>query len=73
MEFTFMCADKQKSFNSNQFTIIDNKGIKTDASGNKVLDAKVILKEPCPFCGEKHIYHAKDLSCPFVVRSESEK
>jgi len=29
------------------------------------LDAKVTLKKPCPFCGEKHGYHASELSCPF--------
>ena len=31
-----------------------------------VVDAKVALNEPCPFCGQKHIYHASELVCPFA-------
>lgn len=66
MDFVFICPEKNDVFYSNNFKIIDNKGVKTDADGNKFLDAKVVLTEPCPFCGKKHVYHANELSCPFT-------
>ena len=72
MEFVFVCTEANKTFNSNAFKIIDNNGVKIDRAGNKVLDAKVVLEDPCPFCGKKHVYQAKDLSCPFTGPSESE-
>jgi hypothetical protein len=65
MEFIFVCPETHAVFNSEDFKIIENKGIKTDAAGNKTLDAKVALTGPCPLCGKKHVYHASELSCPF--------
>ena len=65
MKFIFVCPRHNKVFESADFDIIDNKGVITDAEGNKTLDAKVALNEPCPFCGEKHVYKANELACPF--------
>jgi hypothetical protein len=66
VKFIFVCPNKNKVFESSDFKILDNRGIVTDAAGNKTLDAKVALNEPCPFCGQKHFYHASELSCPFT-------
>lgn len=66
MKFIFVCPNQSKVFESADFTIFDNRGVKTDESGNKTLDAKVALNEACPFCGEKHVYHAGELACPFT-------
>jgi hypothetical protein len=66
MKFIFVCPNQNKVFESEHFTIFENKGVTTDEAGNKTLDAKVSLNEPCPFCGEKHVYHASELSCPFT-------
>ncbi len=65
MKFVFVCPTHNKVFESSNFSLRDNRGIITDEAGNKMLDAKVVLNEPCPFCGEKHVYHASLLSCPF--------
>lgn len=65
LNFIFTCPFKNKIFESADFSIIENKGVTTDEAGNKSLDAKVVLDAPCPFCGEKHLYHASELSCPF--------
>ena len=65
IKFIFVCPNKSKVFESSNFRIIDNRGVTTDNTGNKTLDAKVALDEPCPFCGQKHVYHASELSCPF--------
>jgi hypothetical protein len=65
MKFVFICPEKQKVFESAAFKISCNKGIALDEMGNRFLDAKVALYGPCPFCREKHIYHARELSCPF--------
>jgi hypothetical protein len=64
-KFIFVCPAKNKVFESADFKIIENRGIITDKAGNKTLDAKVALDEPCPFCGQKHVYRAGELSCPF--------
>jgi hypothetical protein len=65
MMFVFVCPKTQKAFESASFEVICNKGVTLDIKGNKFLDAKVTLDKPCPFCGEIHVYHARELSCPF--------
>jgi hypothetical protein len=64
MELAFVCPETKGVFGCRDFRIVDNRGVKTDAAGNKVLDAVVVLTAPCPFCGSKHAYHASELSCP---------
>ena len=66
VSFIFVCPGENGMFESADFKIVDNRGVATDNAGNRILDAKVALNEPCPFCGEKHIYHASELSCPFT-------
>ena len=65
MDFIFICPEEQKEFHTADFDVINNKGIKTDESGNRYMDAEVILLNPCPFCSKKHTYHVNELSCPF--------
>jgi hypothetical protein len=66
MKFIFICPNHNKSFESANFSIMENRGVVTDETGNKMLDANVALNEPCPFCGKKHVYHVSELSCPFT-------
>jgi hypothetical protein len=66
MKLLFVCPIKNKIFESEDFSVIENKGVITDDAGNKTLDAKVALNQPCPSCGQKHVYHASELSCPFA-------
>ena len=68
MKFIFVCPDKNEVFESASFSILENKGVTTDRNGNKILDAKVALDEPCPFRGQKHEYHAGELLCPFTPK-----
>jgi hypothetical protein len=65
MKFIFVCPNKNDVFESSDFNILNYRGIITDEAGNKILEAQVALNEPCPFCGQKHVYHASELSCPF--------
>jgi Zn finger protein HypA/HybF involved in hydrogenase expression len=65
MKFIFDCPNQHEVFESADFSILENQGVITDDDGNKSLDAKVALNEPCPFCGQKHVYHASELACPF--------
>jgi predicted RNA-binding Zn-ribbon protein involved in translation (DUF1610 family) len=67
MEFIFICPKRNMTFESADFKVTENKGVISDSSGNKTLDAKVELNDPCPFCGEKHVYRASELPCPFEV------
>ena len=67
MEFFFVCPKLKLAFVSADFQITENLGVIKDSSGQKTLDAKVELNEPCPFCGEKHVYHATELPCPFGI------
>lgn len=66
IKFIFVCPEKNEVFESSDFKVIQNRGVITDAAGNKALDAKVALAKPCPFCGSKHVYRASELSCPFT-------
>lgn len=65
MTLVFECPKTHQIFHSDRFDIRENNGVKTDASGNKFLDAEVALSDPCPFCREMHVYHATELACPF--------
>ncbi len=65
VKFIFVCPNENEVFESSNFKILDNRGVVTDDTGNKTLDAKVALNEPCPLCGQKHVYHAGELLCPF--------
>jgi Zn finger protein HypA/HybF involved in hydrogenase expression len=65
MKFIFVCPNQHKPFESADFKIDDNRGVITDTAGHKTLDATVVLTEPCPYCGQKHVYQASEMSCPF--------
>ena len=67
MEFIFICPKRNMTFESADFKVTENQGVISDSSGNKTLDAKIELNELCPFCGEKHVYHASELPCPFEI------
>ncbi|MBN2040462.1 MAG: hypothetical protein JW864_10490 [Spirochaetes bacterium] len=64
MEFEFTCSKTGKIFRTSNFDIINNKGVLQDPSGQNFLDAEIVPADPCPYCGEKHIYHANEMSCP---------
>ncbi|RJP77344.1 MAG: hypothetical protein C4522_15625 [Desulfobacteraceae bacterium] len=68
MELIFTCPETSQVFYTGNFEVIDNHGIKTDTAGNKILEAKVALVDPCPFCGRMHVYHANELACPLSGR-----
>jgi predicted RNA-binding Zn-ribbon protein involved in translation (DUF1610 family) len=72
MELIFVCPTQNGTFASTEYTIMENHGVSVDSSGNKSLDASIGLNGPCPFCGEKHIYKAAELACPFEARQTSE-
>lgn len=65
MKLIFVCSDRNKGFESADYRIVENRGVIIDAAGDKTLDAKVAITERCPYCGQKHIYHVSELSCPF--------
>ena len=65
MKLIFVCPTHDKAFGSAQYRVRENKGVVCDAAGNRFLDAEVALDTPCPFCGAMHVYHARELSCPF--------
>ena len=66
MKFVFVCPEKNKVFESDEFKVIENRGITLNESGNKTWDAKVELLLPCPFCGKRHVFHVNELACPFT-------
>jgi len=65
MQLVFVCPGTKKSFYCEKYQIVESRGVRADAQGGKTLDAKVALTEACPFCGQKHTYHASELACPF--------
>nr|HID60137.1 hypothetical protein [Desulfobacterales bacterium] len=71
MKFVFICPKTNKVFESDEFRIIEDRGITLDKFGNKIWDAKVELYSACPFCGKRHLFHVKDLTCPFTPLESS--
>jgi predicted RNA-binding Zn-ribbon protein involved in translation (DUF1610 family) len=65
MKLIFACPDRHETFESDQYRVLENKGVVCDAAGNRFLEAKVALDTPCPFCGKTHVYHARELACPY--------
>ncbi len=65
MRLVFVCPETGERFFSERYEIAENNGVQTALDGSKTLDAKVALTEACPFCGQKHVYHANELACPF--------
>jgi hypothetical protein len=70
MNLLFTCTLRQEAFYSDNFQIIDNRGIAVDADGNRYLNARIQLTAPCPYCGERHEYHANELACPFSAHHD---
>jgi Fe2+ or Zn2+ uptake regulation protein len=68
MKFSFVCPESGELFESANFKVVDNRGVKLDEFGHKVLDARVEMMGPCPRCGKQHTYHARELMCPFEAK-----
>jgi hypothetical protein len=66
MKLVFTCALKEWVFRSDEYRVIEHRGVSVDAAGRKRLDMQVQLSTPCPFCGELHIYAADELACPLT-------
>lgn len=66
MKLMFICPTHNRVFESGSFHITENNGVVTDKNGNKTLDVKVGVDEPCPFCGELHVFRAEQLPCPMT-------
>lgn len=66
MKLVFVCPENNKAFETDDFEVIEDKGFKTDESGEKIWDAKVELNSACPFCGKRHVFRVSELPCPFT-------
>jgi len=66
MKLVFVCPEDHKTFETDDFEVIEDKGIKIGESGDKIWDAKVQLTLDCPFCGKRHVFCAGELPCPFT-------
>jgi hypothetical protein len=73
MTLIFTCPETNQTFYSGKFDVVENKGVTSDDRGNKILDAKVKLNEPCPACGKRHVYAAAELACPFAAPETSKR
>ena len=67
LKLIFTCPTQKCIFENAEFSILENRGVIVDKSGKKTLDAKVALTNPCPLCGEKHVYHVSEVACPFEL------
>ena len=66
MKLVFVCPAKNEAFETDDFEVIEDKGIKTGGSGEKIWDAKVGLSSACPLCGKRHVFCVSELPCPFT-------
>lgn len=67
MKLVFICPETRKTFVTEDFSLVDNRGVATDIRGKKVLQAAVLLNSPCPYCRKVHRYSAEELACPFIA------
>jgi hypothetical protein len=65
MKLLFLCPENHKAFETDQFNIVEDKGIKITETGQRVWDAKVELTAACPFCGKTHTYQVSEVPCPW--------
>lgn len=65
MKFIFNCPETGATFETDDFSLTENRGVVTTTGGRRVLMAVVVLNTPCPHCGRKHRYRAEELACPF--------
>jgi hypothetical protein len=65
MRFTFVCPTAGRHFDTDDFRLVENRGVVVDADGSRRLDARVRLGRHCPYCGAIHEYPADELACPF--------
>jgi len=72
MKLVFTCPETEKSFYSDKYDIVENRGVTHDLQGNKILDARVKLSETCPACGRRHVYAVAELACPFSPSENSQ-
>ena len=66
VNFIFICPNEIEMFESSNFKMFDNRDVTTDNVGNKSRDARVVLNEPCPLYGQKHVSHASELLRPLA-------
>lgn len=69
MQLLFTCPRTQREFESDDYAIVQDQGVRTGPDGEKYWDAKVALNPACPFCGQKHRFAVSELSCPFSPAS----
>jgi predicted RNA-binding Zn-ribbon protein involved in translation (DUF1610 family) len=70
MVLHFNCPETGKPFETADYSISDNRGVMTNANGDKILDATVMINSPCPHCGNLHKYRADKLACPFSLNPD---
>lgn len=66
MELVFQCPHTGSNYSSDDFSLVDNRGVVVKDSGEKILQAIVAVHTPCPHCREFHSYRAEDLACPLT-------
>ena len=66
MDLVFICPENNQTFETDDFKVIEDKGIKIGETGDKIWDAKVELTVACPFCGKRHVFNVSELPCPFT-------
>ena len=66
MKLVFVCHENNQTFETDDFIVIENKGIKLGETGDKIWDAKVEPTLACPFCGRRHVFRVSELPCPFT-------
>ncbi len=71
MDFIFSCPATGRIFETAAFRIVENKGVVTESDGKKRLDARLALDEPCPYCGQLHVFGADEMICPFEGAQKS--
>lgn len=63
MELFFTCPVKQQLFSSEHYALVD--GFSVVEGKERKLEGMVQLEEPCPHCGERHLFKVDEVMCSY--------
>ncbi|MFH0784394.1 MAG: hypothetical protein V2B20_20895 [Pseudomonadota bacterium] len=63
MKLFFKCPNDGAIFETDNYSLVENRGVITSLQGHKTLQGTVAVHSSCPHCGELHRYAVEEVLC----------
>lgn len=63
MTLYFRCPQHGEVFATDEYALIENRGVVTTREGQKILQGTVAVNSSCPHCGRLHRYGVDEVMC----------